>query len=150
MKYLSLLVLLPMVALAQPPAPQMDSKLFFEEAKKVMQPMVQESLPAMRQTRACMENADDQATFEKCAEIMVEMEKKMRAQAGSGAHMPQGRGSTTPDPKDVKWNKMTKARTLKSLDRSIAMGDAMNDCLNKSASMEQYQQCLEAAKQSKP
>jgi hypothetical protein len=149
MKYLSLLMLLPLVALAQPPAPQMDSKLFFEEAKKMMQPMVQETLPAMRQTRACMENADDQAAFEKCAEIMIEVEKKMRAQAAPGAHMPQGRGSMAPDPKDVKWNETTKARTLKSLDRSIAMGDAMNECLNQSASMEQYQQCVEA-KKSKP
>jgi hypothetical protein len=143
MKYLPLILLLPTVALAQPPAPQMDSKLFFEEAKKMMQPMVQESLPAMRKTRACMEGADDQTAFEKCAEIMIEMEKKMRAQMPS---MPQGRGPVTTDPKDVKWNKVTKARTLKSLDRSIAMGDAMSDCLNNSTSMEQYQQCVEAKK----
>jgi len=149
MKYLSLLMLLPTVALAQPPAPQMDSKLFFEEAKKMMRPMMEESLPAMRQTRACMENADDQATFEKCAAIMVEVEKKVRAQMGPGARMPKGQGPVPTDPKDVKWNKITKARTLKSLDRSIAMGDAMNDCMNQSTSMEQYQQCVQA-KQSKP
>ena len=149
MKYLSLLMLLPTVALAQPPASQVNSKLFFEEAKKMMRPMVEESLPAMRQTRACMESADDQAAFEKCAEIMTEMEKKVRAQMGPGVQMPQGRGPMAKDPKEVKWNKITKARTLKSLDRSIAMGDAMNDCMNQSASMEQYQQCLEA-KKSKP
>ena len=91
-----------------------------------------------------MEGADDQAAFEKCAEIMIEMEKKMRTQMGPGARMPQG--PTAKDPKDVKWNKITKARTLKSLDRSIAMGDAMNDCLKNSTSMEQYQQCVEAKK----
>ncbi len=143
MKYLPLLLLMPIVALAQPPAGQMDPQLIFEQTKKMMLPIMDETLPTMREARSCLQGADDQAAFEKCAEVMVALDKKMRERMGPAT------GAKTPpmtDPKDIEWTPETKEKMLKFLDNSITVGSAMSDCLNQSTGMEQMQQCMQAKK----
>ena len=141
MKYLPLLLLVPVLALAQPPAGQMDPQQVYEQTKQMMLPMMQETLPVMREARSCLQGADDQAAFEQCAKVMVELDKKMRARMGGVS------GSQTPpmtDPKDIEWNPENKKKMLHFLDNSITIGTAMSDCLNQSSAMQQMQECMQA------
>ena len=144
MRFLPLLLLLPTLALAQPPASQMDPQQFFEQTKQMMLPMMQETLPAMREARGCLQAANDQAAFEECAQIMVELDKKMRKRMGPAPGMPQGEEPPMKDPKDIEWTEEAKSNMLQFLDRSITIGSAMSDCLTQSGTMEQMQQCMQS------
>ncbi len=153
MRFSALFLMLPALAMAQPPGqpmPQMDPQQIFEQSKKMMLPMVEESLPTMREARACLEKAEDQADFEGCAKIMEELQKKLHARMGpmpdmpEGQQPPQGAEPPKPEQKPIEWNDQTKKNMLQFLDRSILMGDAMKDCLQKSGSMDQMQQCMQA------
>jgi hypothetical protein len=146
MRFLVLFLLLPTLALAQTPPPQMDQQQFYEQTKKMMLPMMQESLPAMRKARSCLQDADDQAAFEACAKIMTDLDEKMRAQLGSGNGMHGGQTPPMKDPKEIEWNAETKKNMLQYLDRSIIVGSAMSDCLSKSSTMDQMQQCVQSKK----
>ncbi len=143
MKIIYLLLLLPAMALAQPPGGQMDQQQFFEQSKQMLLPMMEESMPAMKKARGCLAKADDQSEFEACAEIMAELDKKMRTRMET--MMPPGMqprdDSPVKDPKKIEWNEKTKKETLDFLDQSIAMGQAMSDCFRKSTTVEQMQQC---------
>ncbi|MEJ2454984.1 MAG: hypothetical protein P8103_12610 [Candidatus Thiodiazotropha sp.] len=144
MRFLAFLLLLPMLASAQPPAQQMDPQQFFEQTKQMMLPMMQETLPAMREARSCLQAADDQAAFEDCAEIMVELDKKMRARVGPAHGMQGAEAPPMKDPKEIEWNAETKKNMLQYLDHSITIGSAMSDCLNQSGTVEQMQQCMQS------
>jgi hypothetical protein len=143
MKIIYLLLLFPVMALAQPPAGQMDQQQFFEQSKQMLLPMMEESLPVMKEARGCLAKADDQSAFEDCAEIMAELDKKMRARME--AMMPPGmqprHESPVKDPKEIEWNEKTKKEMLGFLDQSISVGQAMSDCFRKSTTVEQMQQC---------
>jgi hypothetical protein len=149
----ALLLLLPTLAFAQPPATnaqppaaKMDPQQFFEQSKARMQPIMAESLPAMKKTLACMQKAEDQGAYEKCAEIMSELDKKMREKMGMPADMPAGHSEKMKDPKELEWNAENKKKMLMFLEHSITVGTAMNDCFDKSTTMDQMQQCIQASK----
>ncbi|MCU7813093.1 MAG: hypothetical protein KZQ77_17955 [Candidatus Thiodiazotropha sp. (ex Notomyrtea botanica)] len=142
MRILSLLLLIPSLAMAQPPTGQMDPQQIFEQSKQMMLPMMEESLPAMKEAKACLQKADDQSSFESCAEIMADLDKKMRARMGA---MPGNQDQPMKDPKDIEWNAETKKNMLHFLDRSILIGTAMSDCFKQSSSMEQMQKCSQAS-----
>ena len=145
MKYLSLLLFWPVLALAQPPAGQMDQQQMFEQSKKMMLSMTEESLPSMREARGCLEGADSQGEFEKCAQIMIELNKKMMARMGpTPGH--QGQAPEMKDPSEIEWSDEVKTNMLKFLDQSIMVGTAMQDCLNSSSGMQQLRQCMESKK----
>lgn len=146
MRFLAILLLLPILAVAQPTAPQMDQQQFYEQTKKMMLPMIQESLPAMREARSCLQAADDQDAFEKCAGIMQELDKKMRARLGPVPGMQEGQAPPVKDPKEIEWNAETKKNMLRYLDHSITVGNAMSDCLDQSSTMQQMQQCMQSKK----
>lgn len=146
MRISAFLLLVPTLAMAQPPAMQMDPQQFFEQSKAKMQPMMEESLPAMKETLTCMQKAEDQAAYETCAELMAALDKKMRAKMGMPANMPEKSQSAMKDPKGLEWNEENKQKMLMFLERSIAVGTAMNDCFNKSTTMDQMQQCIQASK----
>ncbi|MEW8551731.1 MAG: tRNA methyltransferase, partial [Candidatus Thiodiazotropha endolucinida] len=61
MKWCRLLLLLPSLALAQPPGGQIHQQQFFEQSKEKMLPMMSKSIPAIKQTKRCLETANDQA-----------------------------------------------------------------------------------------
>jgi len=160
MRTLALLLLLPTLAFAQPPATntqppttnahppaaKMDPQQFFERSKARMQPMMEETLPAMKETLTCMQQAEDQAAYEKCAEIMSALDKKMREKMGMPAEAPADHASKIKDPKELEWNAENKKKLLMFMEHSIAVGTAMNDCFKKSTTMEQMQQCVGASK----
>ncbi len=160
MRFSALFLMLPALAMAQPPAqpmPQIDPQQFYEESKKMMLPMVEETLPAMREARSCLEKAGDQAAFEACGKIMEEVSKKMQARMGGmpgmpgmppGHQPPQGAGSSVQEREHIEWNDENKQKMLQFLDRSILMGDAMKECMQKSGTMEQMQQCMQSKRPS--
>ncbi|MCU7921849.1 MAG: hypothetical protein KZQ88_04050 [Candidatus Thiodiazotropha sp. (ex Dulcina madagascariensis)] len=147
MKLLALMLLLPSLLFAQQPPPggNVDPQQFFEESKQKMLPMMEKSLPAMQQTKACLEKAEDQAAFEKCTEIMTAMEKEIREKMGPMPGMPEGQ-ATSKGPKDIVFNAEVKKGMMQFLDRSIMIGSAMKKCFSESASMEQMQHCMQASK----
>ncbi|MES9939658.1 MAG: hypothetical protein ABW104_07320 [Candidatus Thiodiazotropha sp. 6PLUC2] len=147
MKWLITILLIPGLAFAQPPGPaagQVDPQQFFEQSKQTMLPMIDESLPAMEETKACLGKAGDQAAFTKCVEIMVALEKEMQAKMGRSVGMPTK--PQTQASKKVEFNEKNKSNMLKYLDQSILMGNAMKKCFSSSESAEQMQNCMTAAK----
>lgn len=146
MRFLAILLLLPALALAQQTTPQRGQQQFYEQTKKMMLPMIQESLPAMREARSCLRAAVDQVAFEKCAGIMQELDEKMRARLGPAPDMQDGQAPPVKDPKEIEWNAETKKNMLQYLDHSITVGNAMSDCLNQSGTMQQMQQCMQSKK----
>lgn len=145
MKFLPFLLLWPALALAQPPAGQVDQQQMFEQSKKMMLSMTNESLPSMREARTCLKSADGQSEFEKCAQIMIDLNKKMMARLGP-MNGQQGQSPKMKDPSEIEWNEQTKGNMLKFLDQSIMVGTAMQDCLNSSSGMQQLQQCMQSKK----
>jgi hypothetical protein len=147
MRNIYLLLLLPVIALAQPPGGQIDPQQFFEQSKQMLLPMMEESLPVMKEARSCLAKADDQSSFEDCAEIMAELDKQMRARME--ATMPPGmqpkQQAPMKDPKEIEWNEKTKKEMLGFLDQSITVGQAMSNCFKQSSTVEQMQQCSMAA-----
>jgi hypothetical protein len=146
MRLLPLLLLLPGLALAQPPAGQMDQQQMFNQSKTMMLSMTQETLPVMQESYACLKAANDQAAFEKCAQIMMELNKKMMARMGPTHGAPEGQAPQMRDPSEIEWNEETKANMLKHLDRSILVGTAMQDCLKQSNDPQQMKQCMDSKK----
>lgn len=146
MRRLALLLLLPTLAFAQQPAEKMTPQQYFEMSKARMQPIMAESLPAMRKTLDCMKQADDQPAYEKCAEIMSELDNKMREKMGVPGLAPGDKQPKAKDPKSLEWNAENKQKMLKFLEHSIEVGTAMNDCFTKSSKVEEMQQCMQANK----
>jgi hypothetical protein len=144
MRFLPLLLLLPALALAQPSAGQMDQQQMFDQTKKMMLSMTEETLPAMQESYSCLKAADDQAAFEECAQIMIELNKKMMARMGPMHGAPEGQAPQMKDPSEIEWNQETKDNMLKFLDRSIMVGTAMQDCLKQSSDLQQMQQCMQS------
>ncbi|MEW8683763.1 MAG: hypothetical protein AB2536_17830 [Candidatus Thiodiazotropha endolucinida] len=146
MKWCRLLLLLPSLALAQPPGGQIDQQQFFEQSKEKMLPMMAKSIPAMKQTKSCLEKANDQAAFEKCAEIMTAMEKEIKERLGPVPGVPKGQQQPTKTPKDIKFTPEAKKNMMKFLERSIMIGTAMQKCFTDSSTVDQMQGCMQAAR----
>ncbi|MCU7854627.1 MAG: hypothetical protein KZQ79_02875 [Candidatus Thiodiazotropha sp. (ex Lucinoma borealis)] len=147
MKWLQFFLLLPALAFAQQPVgTQMDQQQFFEQSKQKMLPMMEKSIPAMKETKLCLEKVEDQAGFEKCAEIMTAMEKEIKARMGPVPGMPEGQTAPVKSPKDIKFNAETKKSMMQFLDRSIMIGSVMTKCFTASSTMEQMQSCMQAAR----
>jgi hypothetical protein len=143
---LSFLLLSPVLALAQPPAANIDPQAIYEQSKAAMLPMMEQSLPGMNAVRDCLQGAEDKAAFEKCTALMAELDNKLRNMAGQVTGIPTDKMPQTKDPKEIEWSPETKQNMLKYLDRTIAMGTIMSGCFKQSASMQEMQQCMQANK----
>lgn len=143
MKYLLPFFLLPSLALAQAPetqtpAPegQMQAPTF-DQFKQSIQPIMEKSLPVMKETRECINKANSKEDVEKCMNAMAEKVKEIQKQAGG-----QGKEVTSKAPDDFKWNPETKQMMLKNMDRSIKQNTAMQECLGKSNNREEMGNCI--------
>ena len=88
MKYLIGLFLLPSFAFAQAPegqpAPHAQMQApSFDQFKSGMQPVIDQSLPAMHQTRDCVSKSNSVEETEKCMKIMTDMAEALRQKTGS-------------------------------------------------------------------
>ncbi|MES9990324.1 MAG: hypothetical protein ABW098_00105 [Candidatus Thiodiazotropha sp.] len=146
MKWWHLLLLLPSLAVAQPPESHRDPQKFFEQSKQKMLPMMEKSIPAMKKTKSCLQKAEDQAAFEKCSEIMVAMEKEIKEKMGPIPGVPEDQKGPTKGPKDIKFSPETKQNMLTFLERSIMIGTAMQKCFTASTTADQMQSCMQAAR----
>jgi hypothetical protein len=122
----------------------MDPQQFFEQSKKMMLPMIEESLPVMKEARSCLQAAQSKDDLQVCTELMAALQKKMQARMGPAMGMPEGEQPPVKDAKEVEWNEATKKNMLMFLDRSILVGSAMQECLTQSSGMGQMQQCMES------
>lgn len=145
-KKMIFLLLSPAMAMAQPPAMNMDPQAFFEQSRATMLPMMEQSLPGLNAVKDCVQRAEDKAAFEKCTELMTELDSKLRGMAGQATGMPMDKMPPTKDPKEIEWTPETKQNMLKFLDRSIAMGTMMSGCFKQSDNMQEMQQCMQVSK----
>ncbi|MES9854248.1 MAG: hypothetical protein ABW170_20745 [Candidatus Thiodiazotropha sp. L084R] len=149
MKWLLTTLLIPGLALAQPPGSaegQIDQQQYFDQSKQTMMSMINKSLPAMEETKTCLGKAGDQAAFTKCVEIMMALEKEMQAKMGHAAGMPDNPQAQAKQRKEVEFNEQNKSNMLKFLDQSILMGNTLKKCFSTSESPQQMQNCMTAAK----
>jgi hypothetical protein len=140
------LLLVPSLVIAQSPSTQVDQQKFFEESKQRMLSMMEKSIPAMKKTKSCLEKADNQAAFETCTEIMITMEKEIKARMGPVPSMPEGQPAPTKSPKDIEFTPETKKNMMLFLDRSIMIGSAMQTCFTQSSTADQMHSCMQAAR----
>ncbi|MET0065154.1 MAG: hypothetical protein ABW076_02300 [Candidatus Thiodiazotropha sp.] len=155
MKWLITTLLLPGLAFAQQPAPAggqpIDPQQRFEMSKKLMLPVIEKSLPALEETQQCLQQAGDAGSFQKCVAIMNDLEKQMRQELGSAQGTPPGApAQEQPAPKPIEYNEQNKSNMLKFLSQSIAAGQAMKQCFSTSATGEQMDSCMKAAKAKQP
>jgi hypothetical protein len=144
MKWLLTTLLVPTLALAQPPGQggeQMDPQQHFEQSKKAMLPVIDQSIPAMQETKTCLDQAKDQAGFQKCVDIMISLEQEMQAKMGRGG----GANTQTKTPQKIEFNEQNRQNMQKFLDQSILVGQALKKCFNSSQSPDQMSSCMEAA-----
>ena len=138
---LPLFLLLPSLTFAQPPAGQ-GQPPSFEEFKKGMQPVIAESLPSMKKTRACLGKAASKADVEKCMQEMAAMAQDMQKKLG----MPAGSGPSPAEaaqpPEGFEWNEETKKSTLQNMDMSITQSEAMLECLKASNTADEMNSCM--------
>jgi hypothetical protein len=141
MKWLLTTLLVPTLALAQPSEQgtgQMDPQQDFDQSKKAMLPVIDKSIPAMQETKTCLNQAKDQAAFQKCVDIMISLEQEMRAKMGRG-------GAQQQPAKKIEFNEQNRQNMQKFLDQSILVGQALKKCFNSSQSPDQMASCMEAA-----
>ena len=142
MKIVATLLLVPVVALAQAPNPGMDRGQVLEQMKRVMLPMMEQSLPEMDKTRQCVQESGNTAELNKCAEIMQEFQKKMMA----GMAPPPGADAKMPPPQkapEIEWSQEKRDEILQGLDISIKQATAMTGCLRSSETPEQMDSCMQ-------
>jgi hypothetical protein len=141
MKYLLPLLLLPSLALAQPPAPQGQSQQppDFNAFKQSMQPVIEKSLPAMKETRECVSKAQTQEDVKKCMQAMAKKAQAIKEELAGSSDTPPV-ASKVPD--DFKWDPETKKLMLQNMDRSIKMNTSMQECLGKSSTREEMGECM--------
>ena len=148
MKWLLTTLLVPTLVLAQPPGQgegQIDPQQHFEQSKKAMLPVIDKSIPAMQETKSCLNQAKDQAAFQKCVDIMVALEQEMQAKMGRGG----AAKAQSQQPKKIEFNEQNRQNMQKFLDQSILVGQALKKCFNSSQSPDQMSSCMKAAQPQK-
>jgi hypothetical protein len=93
----------------------------------------------MQETKTCLNQAKDQAAFQKCVDIMIALEQEMRATMGQG-------GAQQQPAKKIEFNEQNRQNMQKFLDQSILVGQALKKCFNSSQSPDQMSSCMQAAK----
>jgi hypothetical protein len=150
MKWLIPALLFPALTFAaQPSGPaggQMDPVQYFQQSKQRMLPIIEKSLPAMQETKACLNKAEDQGAFQKCVEIMTTLDKEMRTNMGSAPGMNGSAQPAAKEPQKIEFNEQNKTNMLRFLERSILIGSAMKKCFSASEMPEQMQTCMQAEK----
>ncbi len=115
----------------------------FAEAKPVMLGMMEKSLPAMEETRSCIEGSGNSQDLNRCAAIMLEFQRQARASMGIPEGGPHGKKPPKPEDLKLEWSPQLKQQMLKDIDRSIEGTRAMVGCLKSSDSGDQMEACME-------
>jgi hypothetical protein len=152
MKYFLALLVLPALASAQAPEGQ-GQPPSFDQFRQAMLPVIEQSLPAMQQTRECVAQSDSKEATVECMQKMADMARslqaKMGAPAGAGATPPPANEMVKP-PEGFEWNQETKQRMLQEMDRSIQQSVAMQECLQGSKTGEEMGNCMRSKQPAPP
>ncbi len=155
MKWLITALLLPGLAFAQQPPPgqgqPIDPQQYFDKSKAMMLPAIEMSLPVLQQTQSCLTQAGDAGSFQKCVDMLNDLEQQMKAKIGG----PKGAPSDAPNAqqpavKPIEYTEQNKANMLKFVEQSIVAGQAMRQCFDASTTGEQMDRCMKAAKPKQP
>jgi hypothetical protein len=138
---LAIFLLLPTLAMAQPSAGQGQAPSF-EEFKKGMQPVLTESLPSMKKTRACLAKAASNADVEKCMQEMMVMAKALQKKLGMPDAPGKNPAEMTKPPEGFEWNEEAKRNMLNNMDQSIQQSEAMHECLKASNTADEMNSCM--------
>ena len=148
MKYLATLLFLPALALAeapegQPQPQQPPQPPSFEQYKASMQPILEQSLPLIRETRECVSKADSKEATEECmltnTKKVLAMQEKM---GGPMAHTQQDPVKLSKFPEDFEWKPEVNQKILQNLDNAIQRNSAALDCLSGSNTREEMAACM--------
>ena len=147
MKYLLPFLILPTLVMAQAPEGQMQAPSF-QQIKQSMLPVIEESLPGMKKARACLSKADALPDVEKCMKTMAEMAQATQKKLGMPAGQKPSADIGKP-PEGFEWNAETKKNMLSNIDRSIEQNSVMLECMKKSNSNDEMNECM-SSKMSPP
>lgn len=140
MKILLPFLLLPSLVLAQEaPEGQTPEPPNFDQFKQTMLPVIEKSLPTMKETRECVSQADSKEAVEKCMNAMAEKAQEIQKEFGG-----EGKAVTSKIPEDFKWDPETKKAMLAEMDRSLKQNTAVKECLSKSNTREEMGGCMRA------
>jgi len=140
MKKLLPFLLLPSIVMAQEaPQKQMPAPPSFDQFKQTLLPVIEKSLPTMKETRECVSQADSKEAVEKCMNAMAQKAQQIQKEFGGKA-----KAVTSNVPEGFEWNPETKKMMLSNMDRSIKQNTAMHYCLGKSTTREEMGGCIQA------
>ncbi|MEN8180568.1 MAG: hypothetical protein ABFS39_18370 [Pseudomonadota bacterium] len=137
MKILLPFLLLPSLVLAQAPEEQTSAPPSFDQFKKTMGPIIEKTLPTMKETRECVSKAESKEDMEKCMNAMAQKVQEIQQQSGG-----QGKAVTSKTPDDFKWTPENKKMMLTGMDRSIKRNTAIHECLGTSNTREEADNCM--------
>jgi len=138
------LLLAPLLAFAQPPQGQMTEQAFFNRMKQQMLPIMTDSIPAMEQTRACVNASNNSADLNNCVAIMTAFQAKVEGRAQKPANVP-GHEGKPPQPPRLEWSPGLKKQILEDIRISIKNTHTAKGCLEKSNNNQEMSSCMAAA-----
>ena len=158
MKYLATLLFLPTLVLAQAPENQAQPQqtphpqpVSFEQYKKSMQPIVEQSLPLMRETRECVSKATTQEATEECmltnTKKVFAMQEKM---GGPTAQTQQDPVKLSKFPEGFEWNLEANQKILHNMDNAIQRNTIALECMSVSNSREEMANCMRSKMPQQP
>lgn len=137
MKLLLPLLLAPALVVAQAPTPgQFDEQQMFQHLKGTMLPMMEKSLPVMKQLQACIQQSQNTPDLNKCVDIMTAFQKDMVATMGVPGQTPE------PPRPEVEWSEQLKAEMLQDIGKSMQETAATRDCLAASNNGGEMDDCM--------
>ncbi|HEB97283.1 MAG TPA: hypothetical protein ENI96_12755 [Sedimenticola thiotaurini] len=114
----------------------------FGQVKQMMLPMLKKTLPALEQTRDCLEQSGNSEDLKRCAAIMLDFRQAARASMGIPEGGPHAR-PVRPEDLDLEWSPEMKQAMLKDIDQSIRGTRTMVSCLESSSSDQEMTGCVE-------
>ncbi len=141
---LAILLLAPAVAMAQQAKNPMTDPQMFAQMKQMMMPQMQESLPAMEQTRSCVSASQNSADLNGCVEIMTAFQNKMRANMPKPPQGAPGHNAQQPAPPKLEWTPELKEKLMADIGTSIKNTNIAIKCMQQSSKHEEMRNCMQA------
>ncbi len=124
----------------------MDPQQYYDQTKKLMLPMLEESLPLMHKARDCLQAAKSESEMKACGEIMQALQKQNLGRMAVTPSIPGEHRPATRKPQKVEVTAENKERMLQFMKQSILIGSAMQECFSQSSGPQPMRECMQAKK----